>query len=399
MKAKGFFEGSVGVISLIGFILSILIALTVVAFFIFTSYTFAGVGYITSAYKTDSFDTISQDAELNEISQKYFGVNANEVWDKIYSGCESKLDTKIALKVSNFCTKKTAVKVYNRNSDLFVKRYEKYLSLSSNIGITSYFRLMFWGYWGISFILIVILGAKLAFDQISNGDDGDWYVFSDGRIGREGGSCLATIISIVVTFLVMVVIALVAAPFLNLAISGVLIFLSIKMLNIGTAYLPSKDSTETTANNESDKEKSYRTGQEKFESSREESLCHCAKRRVKNQCLLEGNKLATNIMNMQKSYGIVSYMDVNPSGYYKSKKHKSPQKLFDCLYAKRVSNSGVDYVKLLHFKTKSDAARAYALEKKLSSKTSIFIRKGKDLFIATPKGNRDYIYALKNKSE
>ena len=288
MKAKDCFEGSVGVISLIGLILSILIALTVVAFFIFTSYTFAGVGYMTSAYKTDSFDTISQDVELNEVSQKYLGVDANEVWNKIFSECEPKLDTEIALRVSNFCTKKTVVKVYNRNSDLFVKRYEKYLSLLCNIGITRYFRLMFWGYWGISFILIVILGAKLAFDQISNDDGGDLYVFSDGRVGRDGGSCLATIISVVVTFLVMVVIALVAAPFLNLVISGVLIFLSIKMFNYGTAYLPSKNSTDTTANNESDKEKSYRIGQEKFESSREESLRHCAKRQVKNQCLLEG---------------------------------------------------------------------------------------------------------------
>lgn len=71
-------------------VLVIIIGLVAMASWAFATYLFASTGYLLAGYHTDYFNEISSDSELNEISQKYFGVNANEVPDYLSKKSENR---------------------------------------------------------------------------------------------------------------------------------------------------------------------------------------------------------------------------------------------------------------------------------------------------------------------
>ncbi len=196
-------------------VLVIIIGLVAMASWAFATYLFASTGYLLAGYHTDYFNEISSDSELNEISQKYFGVNANEVPD--YLSKKSEKSPHITHLYANLWSRKTARKAYYSNHTKFVRYYERIAKTVSKIGVPAYNWFMMFGYLGISFLGIIIgLIAWLnPFDDTDAGGGG-WYVSSDGSIGTSGGSHIfATLLSLAI----FIAIAVFLAPALNLVLS------------------------------------------------------------------------------------------------------------------------------------------------------------------------------------
>lgn len=196
-------------------ILVMVLGLAAMASWAFATYLFASTGYLLAGYHTDYFDEMSSDLELDEISQKYFGVNANEVPQ--YLSKKSEKSPHITHLYANLWSRKTARKAYYSNHAKFVRYYERIAKTVSKIGVPAYNWFMMFGYLGISFVGIIIgLIAWLnPFDDTA-GAGGDWRIFDDGTIGKSGDSHIfATLLSLAI----FIAIAVFLAPALNLVLS------------------------------------------------------------------------------------------------------------------------------------------------------------------------------------
>ena len=170
-------------------VLVIIIGVVTMASWAFATYLFSSTGYLLAGYHTDYYDEISSDPELSEISQKYFGVNANEVSDYLLE--KSQKSPHVSHFYANLWSRKTARKTYYSKHDKYVRNYESIAKTVSKIGVPAYNWIMLFGYLGISFIGIII-ALFIWLDPLddSNSYGGSWYVYSDGTIGTTGGSQL-----------------------------------------------------------------------------------------------------------------------------------------------------------------------------------------------------------------
>lgn len=170
-------------------VLVIIIGVVTMASWAFATYLFSSTGYLLAGYHTDYYDEISFDPELSEISQKYFGVNANEVSDYLLE--KSQKSPHVSHLYANLWSRKTARKTYYSKHDKYVRNYESIAKTVSKIGVPAYNWIMLFGYLGISFIGIII-ALFIWLDPLddSNSYGGSWYVYSDGTIGTTGGSQL-----------------------------------------------------------------------------------------------------------------------------------------------------------------------------------------------------------------
>lgn len=167
----------------------IMIGVVTMASWAFATYLFSSTGYLLAGYHTDYYDEISSDPELSEISQKYFGVNANEVSDYLLE--KSQKSPHVSYLYANLWSRKTARKTYYSKHDKYVRNYESIAKTVSKIGVPAYNWIMLFGYLGISFIGIII-ALFIWLDPLddSNSYGGSWHVYSDGTIGTTGGSQL-----------------------------------------------------------------------------------------------------------------------------------------------------------------------------------------------------------------
>lgn len=212
-EAKNDSEKSVIMIAISVFV--IIIGVVTMASWAFATYLFSSTGYLLAGYHTDYYDEISSDPELSEISQKYFGVNANEVSDYLLE--KSQKSPHVSHLYANLWSRKTARKTFFSKHDKFVRNYESIAKTVSKIGVPTYNWIMLFGYLGISFIgIIIVLFIWLDPLDDSNNFGGSWHIFSDGTIGMSGGSQLFSTLLLIG---LIVAIAVFLAPIINLILA------------------------------------------------------------------------------------------------------------------------------------------------------------------------------------
>lgn len=208
-------ESGKSVIMIVISVFVIIIGVVAMASWAFATYLFSSTGYLLEGYHTDYYDDISSDPELSEISQKYFGVNANEVSDYLLE--KSQKSPPFSHLYANLWSRKTARKTFFSKHDKFVRNYESIAKTVSKIGVPAYNWIMLFGYLGISFIgIIIVLFIWLNPLDDSNNFGGSWHIFSDGTIGMSGGSQLFSTLLLIG---LIVAIAVFLAPIINLILA------------------------------------------------------------------------------------------------------------------------------------------------------------------------------------
>lgn len=160
-----------------------------------------GYGYLTAP---DYNQDIAIDIRVNEISQKYVGMDAKELDHYV---CEEvQLFPKLAARFSSMYSHNTAIKEWNKNPDKFLKRYESNVERLSKMGSKNYALQVILGFWGVGFLAIIAIGVWAAFGE--DHDGGGWLITGAGEIIPDGGGCAVPII----IFGFYIALALFAAP-------------------------------------------------------------------------------------------------------------------------------------------------------------------------------------------
>lgn len=193
-------------------ILIVSLVLSVAA--IFGCLALNGYGFILAPLENDE---IAHDTRVNQISKSYTGMKADELADHTIEESYT-----FVVKFSNWYSRKTAKRAWEKNPEKFTQRYESCVKYLAQLGSVNYSRLVIYGFWGIGFITIVIvlLHSALSDDEIGLG----YYITSMGEIARDTGGDLWGTIG---TIIVVVGLALLVAPgipFLSLILSVISLF-------------------------------------------------------------------------------------------------------------------------------------------------------------------------------
>lgn len=150
----------------------------------------AHFGYLNTSLGSDYHEEIVSDPQINAIAEKYIGISAEEVKEKIISdGKHNGVTLLLAAEISALYTRKATTKVWKSNKDKYIKRYESAMKRYAEIGTVKQLRLIFWGFWGVGFIIFAIWVLGMAYRIFTEGGSpGDYMITSLGEIVSTGGS-------------------------------------------------------------------------------------------------------------------------------------------------------------------------------------------------------------------
>ncbi len=219
-------------------IIAVLIGLASLATWVFATYLLADTGYLMGGYslfKDEDFEEITSDPDLDLITQKYLGIDAQDIDE--YLSKESEASIGPIRYYANMWSRRTAINVYHSDHEKFLKRYESIIKTISKIGVPCYNWILTIGYLGITFLAVLyfILFVYVP-DQLEGSDGaGTWYIFGDGSIGKIGDSHLLAGFLMIVAGLIL---DLLLAPILNLVLSIAMIGIGIYKIacNIGDLW-------------------------------------------------------------------------------------------------------------------------------------------------------------------